>query len=154
MTDVTTITIIYLRGQRFVDTEVSAQTVGALKTELNIPNNAAIAIGGIDVLDSHALADGDEVAAVIQNKTGGITTFKVEKNVRIPERTYGSQGGISKYPFKEMKKGDSFVVPVKTGKKATSASYRYTLVNPKVKFTRRTINKGKKTEMVRIWRTK
>ena len=66
-----TTTIQYLEGSRFVDKVVEANNVGQLRTELEIPSNAAVSVNRADVNDSFALSEGDQVAAVVSNKTGG-----------------------------------------------------------------------------------
>ena len=60
-----------LEGGGFVDHSVSSTTVGGLRTEKDIPANAAISVGGRTVGDDHGLSDGDLVAAVHNDKTGG-----------------------------------------------------------------------------------
>tara|TARA_R100000664_G_C2755626_1_gene143365 strand:+ start:1218 stop:1436 length:219 start_codon:yes stop_codon:yes gene_type:complete len=67
----TTKTIKYLRGARFVDTEVQSGTISQLRTEMEIPVGASISVNGRDVTDTYELQDDDQVAAVISNKTGG-----------------------------------------------------------------------------------
>ena len=67
----TTRTIQYLEGSRFVDKVVDSTTVGQLRCELEIPSNAAVSVNRADVNDSFGLSDGDQVAAVVSNKTGG-----------------------------------------------------------------------------------
>ena len=61
-----------LSGGGFVDQSVSSETVGDLRNELNIATGAVISVNGQNVRDTHALADGDMVAAVHNDKTGGI----------------------------------------------------------------------------------
>ena len=61
-----------LEGGGFVDHDVQSTTVGGLKTEKNIPAGAAVAVGGRTVGDDHTLSDGDLVAAVHNDKTGGL----------------------------------------------------------------------------------
>ena len=60
-----------LEGGGFVDHSVQSTTVGGLRTEKDIPGNAAISVGGRTVGDDHSLSDGDLVAAVHNDKTGG-----------------------------------------------------------------------------------
>ena len=60
-----------LEGGGFVDHDVQSTTVGGLKTEKNIPAGAAVSVGGRTVGDDHTLSDGDLVAAVHNDKTGG-----------------------------------------------------------------------------------
>ena len=67
----TTRTIQYLEGSRFVDKVVESTNVGQLRTELEIPTNAAVSVNRADVNDSFELNEGDQVAAVVSNKTGG-----------------------------------------------------------------------------------
>ena len=67
----TTRTIQYLEGSRFVDKVVESATVGQLRSELEIPTNAAVSVNRADVNDAFGLSDGDQVAAVVSNKTGG-----------------------------------------------------------------------------------
>ena len=61
-----------LSGGGFVDQSVSAETVGDLRNELNIAAGAVISVNGQNVRDNQALNDGDMVAAVHNDKTGGI----------------------------------------------------------------------------------
>ncbi len=61
-----------LEGGGFVDHDVQSTTVGGLKTEKNIPAGAAVSVGGRTVGDDHTLSDGDLVAAVHNDKTGGL----------------------------------------------------------------------------------
>ena len=64
-------TIKVLQGSSFVETEVNSSNVGDLRTEKDIPSGAAISVGGRTVGDDHNLSDGDLVAAVHNDKTGG-----------------------------------------------------------------------------------
>jgi len=68
----TTRTIRWLAGGGFVDKEVSANTVEQLRTELNISRTADVAVDGTNVADTHELTDGSVVAAVQNNKSGGL----------------------------------------------------------------------------------
>ena len=61
-----------LEGGGFVDHDVQSTTVGGLKTEKNIPAGAAVSVGVRTVGDDHTLSDGDLVAAVHNDKTGGL----------------------------------------------------------------------------------
>tara|TARA_Y100001973_G_scaffold37840_1_gene56953 strand:+ start:3654 stop:3887 length:234 start_codon:yes stop_codon:yes gene_type:complete len=72
------ITVKWLQGGRFIDKELPAKnsegydyTVGNLRSDNDIASNASIAIGGVDVDNSRILADGDRIAVVVSNKTGG-----------------------------------------------------------------------------------
>ena len=67
----TTRTIRWLAGGGFVDKEVTATTVGQLRSELEISGTADIAVDGTNVADTHELTDGSVVAAVQNNKSGG-----------------------------------------------------------------------------------
>ena len=75
----------------------------------------------------------------------GKTMFQVEKNVPFPPKRVG----VSIYPFAQMRKGDSFLIPAKTKeekqarrKAVTAAAYKW-----KVKITARVVDDG-----VRVWR--
>ena len=61
-----------LSGGGFVEKEVDANNVGALRTELGIQAGASISVGGANVTDSHELSAGDLVAAVENDKGGGV----------------------------------------------------------------------------------
>tara|TARA_R100001594_G_scaffold1363_2_gene5902 strand:+ start:845 stop:1057 length:213 start_codon:yes stop_codon:yes gene_type:complete len=63
--------IRWLSGGGFVDKEVSASTVGQLRSELDIASGADIAVDGVNVSDTHELSDDSVVAAVQNNKSGG-----------------------------------------------------------------------------------
>ena len=60
-----------LEGGGFVDHSVSSTTVGGLRTEKDIPSGSSVSVGGRTVGDDHGLSDGDLVAAVHNDKTGG-----------------------------------------------------------------------------------
>ena len=61
-----------LSGGGFPEREVNSATVGALRAELDINAGATVAVNGTNVTDDYSLADGDIVAAVTSNKTGGL----------------------------------------------------------------------------------
>ena len=65
-------TIRWLAGGGFVDKEVTSGTIGQLRDELDINSSADIAVDGINVADTHELTDGSVVAAVQNNKSGGL----------------------------------------------------------------------------------
>ena len=69
--ETTTTKIEYLQGSRFVTKHVEANTVAQLRTELTIPEGASIAVNREDVTNTYQLQDGDQVAAVVEDKTGG-----------------------------------------------------------------------------------
>ena len=60
-----------LAGGGFVEKEVDATDIGALRSELSIPTGSSVSVGGSNVRDSHLLAEGDLVAAVENDKGGG-----------------------------------------------------------------------------------
>jgi uncharacterized lipoprotein YajG len=64
-------TIKVLRGSSFVETQVNATNVGDLRSEQDIPMNAAVSVNGTDATNSTEIADGNLVAWVNNNKTGG-----------------------------------------------------------------------------------
>ena len=64
-------TIKVLSGAGFVSQEVNSETICELRQELDIDSNASVAVGGQNVRNSYVLQDGDLVAAVQNNKTGG-----------------------------------------------------------------------------------
>ena len=68
----TTRTIRWLAGGGFVDKEVTSGTVGQLRSELEITSGSDIAVDGTNVADTHELSDGSVVAAVQNNKSGGL----------------------------------------------------------------------------------
>ena len=65
-------TIRWLSGGGFVDKQIEALTVAQLRTELEIASTADIAVDGVNVSDTHELNDGSVVAAVQNNKSGGL----------------------------------------------------------------------------------
>ena len=65
-------TIRWLAGGGFVDKEVTSGTVGQLRCELDISSGSDIAVNGVNVSDTHELNDGSVVAAVQNNKSGGL----------------------------------------------------------------------------------
>ena len=64
-------TIKVLRGSSFVETQVNATNVGDLRSEQDIPQNAAVSVNGTDATNSTEITDGSLVAWVNNNKTGG-----------------------------------------------------------------------------------
>ena len=68
----TTRTIRWLAGGGFVDKEITSSTVGQLRTELEVAIGSDIAVDGTNVADTHELSDGSVVAAVQNNKSGGL----------------------------------------------------------------------------------
>ena len=66
-------TIKVLSGGGFVEQEVKSDTLGNLRTELNIAENAVVSVNSKNISDNnHQINDGDIVAAVQNDKTGGI----------------------------------------------------------------------------------
>jgi|TARA_Y100000310_G_scaffold301604_1_gene338206 hypothetical protein len=61
-----------LSGGGFPEREVNSQTVGSLRDELDMAAGSTVAVNGTGVTDDYQLQDGDIVAAVTSNKTGGI----------------------------------------------------------------------------------
>ena len=65
-------TIKVLSGAGFITQEVRSETVCELRDELNIDSGASIAVNGQNVTPSYELQEGDLIAAVSNNKTGGL----------------------------------------------------------------------------------
>ena len=65
-----------LSGGGFEEQEINAATVGALRSELEIANDAAISVNGVVRTDDYELSDGQIIAAVQNNKTGGLTQWQ------------------------------------------------------------------------------
>ncbi|QDP53409.1 MAG: hypothetical protein GOVbin4296_19 [Prokaryotic dsDNA virus sp.] len=61
-----------LSGGGFEEQEVNAGTVGALRTELDIASGASVSVDGVVRTDDFELSDGQIIAAVQNNKTGGL----------------------------------------------------------------------------------
>lgn len=70
--------------------------------------------------------------------------FKIEKNIKVPFKTKGP-GRPKKYPFDQMKPGDSFLVPLE---KKISIRQRVCHKNKisKYKFITRAVKDG-----IRVW---
>ena len=66
-------TIKFLQGSGFVDRQVNADTVEQLRGEMpdDISMSSSVAVNGVSVTNAHAINDGDIVAAVNNNKSGG-----------------------------------------------------------------------------------
>ena len=88
--------------------------------------------------------------------------FEIEKSIPIPTRRRGGQRGETKYPWADMKIGDSFSVPARGPTKtrqqdlaqntlATSARY-WAIVNQKNTF-KVTTRLSDDRKFVRCWRT-
>ena len=60
-----------LAGGGFVEQEVRSETLCELREELSIASGASIAVNGSNKANSYSLQDGDLVAAVSNDKTGG-----------------------------------------------------------------------------------
>ena len=55
----------------FSDAEVSSQNVGDLRRELELPPGATVNVNGTIANDAAEVKDGDFIASVTSNKTGG-----------------------------------------------------------------------------------
>ena len=66
-------TIKVLSGGGFVTQETRSETMCELREELSIDSNASAAVGGVNVNSSYTLQEGDIVAFVNNDKTGGCT---------------------------------------------------------------------------------
>tara|TARA_R100001530_G_C4282229_1_gene145868 strand:+ start:424 stop:636 length:213 start_codon:yes stop_codon:yes gene_type:complete len=64
-------TIKVLSGGGFVTQETRSETMCELREELGIASNASAAVGGTNVNNSYQIQDGDIVAFVNNDKTGG-----------------------------------------------------------------------------------
>jgi hypothetical protein len=66
-------TIKFLQGGGFVERQTNADTVEQLRAEFpdDISSNASVAVNGVSVTNTHAISEGDIVAAVNNNKSGG-----------------------------------------------------------------------------------
>tara|TARA_R100000742_G_C4186556_1_gene19985 strand:+ start:202 stop:408 length:207 start_codon:yes stop_codon:yes gene_type:complete len=64
-------TIKVLAGGGFVEQEVRSETICELREELDISSAASVAVNGSNKGNSYSLQDGDLVAAVSNDKTGG-----------------------------------------------------------------------------------
>ena len=71
-------TIKVLSGGGFPEREVNSQTVGSLRDELDMAAGSSVAVNGTNVTDDYQLSDGDIVAAVTSNKTGGLMAVTFE----------------------------------------------------------------------------
>ena len=70
-------TIKVLSGGGFVTQETRSETMCELREELSIDSNASAAVGGVNVNSSYQLQEGDIVAFVNNDKTGGCTAIYV-----------------------------------------------------------------------------
>lgn len=79
------------------------------------------------------------------------TSFKIAKNIPLPQRMTAKK---NKYPFSEMKKGDSFLFDKYTQRGMAiicqHANYFCKSRKPKWKFCTRKTDNG----MIRVWRIK
>tara|TARA_Y100001963_G_C6583072_1_gene354393 strand:+ start:440 stop:655 length:216 start_codon:yes stop_codon:yes gene_type:complete len=64
-------TINLLNNGEFQSREVSSNTVGDLRNELDIPNDANVNVGGTVRQNDYELSDADYVAYTSNNKVGG-----------------------------------------------------------------------------------
>ena len=78
-------TIKVLSGGGFPEREVNSQTVGSLRDELDMAAGSSVAVNGTNVTDDYQLNDGDIVAAVTSNKTGGLmaVTFEYQSDRKL-----------------------------------------------------------------------
>jgi hypothetical protein len=67
-----------LAGGGFVEQEVRSVTICELREELGIDAGAAVAVNGQNKANSYTLRDDDLVAAVSNDKTGGVTRGKTK----------------------------------------------------------------------------
>ena len=64
-------TINLLNNGEFQSREITANTVGDLRNDLEIPTNANVNVGGTVRQNEFELSDGDYVAYTSNNKVGG-----------------------------------------------------------------------------------
>ena len=66
-------TIKFLQGGGFVERQTNADTVEQLRSEFpdDISAAASVAVNGVSVTNTQAIQEGDIVAAVNNNKSGG-----------------------------------------------------------------------------------
>tara|TARA_R100001594_G_scaffold117968_1_gene153221 strand:+ start:7515 stop:7769 length:255 start_codon:yes stop_codon:yes gene_type:complete len=64
-------TVKILSGGGFVTKETRAETMCELREEEGINSNASAAVGGVNVNNSYQLQEGDIIAFVSNDKTGG-----------------------------------------------------------------------------------
>jgi len=66
-------TIKFLQGGGFVERQTNADTVEQLRGEFpdDISVSSSVAVNGVSVTNTHAISEGDIVAAVNNNKSGG-----------------------------------------------------------------------------------
>jgi len=88
-------------------------------------------------------------------------TYKIEKNIPMPQESKGF-GQYPKYPFADMKKGDSFAVPVdpestlqyiRTQNRVSAACVQYCQrkLNMRGYAGKFTVRCNKKEGIVRVW---
>ena len=75
-------TIKVLSGGGFPEREVNSQTVGSLRDELDMAAGSTVAVNGTGVTDDYQLQDGDIVAAVTSNKTGGTQALMFKYHIK------------------------------------------------------------------------
>mgnify|MGYP003135357608 CR=1 FL=1 len=68
---ISTTTIKVLSGGGFIEKVITSQTLGALRDELDMPAGSSLAVNAVDQDDSYEIQDGDIIASVSSNKTGG-----------------------------------------------------------------------------------
>ena len=73
-----------LSGGGFPEREVNSNTVGSLRDELDMAAGSTVAVNGTGVTDDYQLQDGDVVAAVTSNKTGGLEVLNFTYRQSIP----------------------------------------------------------------------
>ena len=66
-------TIKFLQGGGFVERQTTANTVEQLRSEFpdDITTSSSVAVNGVSVTNTHEISEGDIVAAVNNNKSGG-----------------------------------------------------------------------------------
>ena len=65
-------TIKLLSGGGFVEQSVTSDTLGNLRTELGVADNAVVSVNSMNITDNnHEINEGDIIAAVQNDKTGG-----------------------------------------------------------------------------------
>jgi hypothetical protein len=70
-----------LSGGGFPEREVNSNTVGSLRDELDMAAGSTVSVNGTGVTDDYNLQDGDVVAAVTSNKTGGVQALMFEYRI-------------------------------------------------------------------------
>jgi hypothetical protein len=79
-------------------------------------------------------------------------TIQIDKNIPVPDKKSGAN---CKYPWREMKVGDSFLVPYRSAADANERAYQQSgIINNQKSYRPKRYTSRQQKDGIRVWRIK